>query len=336
MAHHGPDGAALEEIGRDGSSIRTIAVAHRPDEELGAVLIVPDGFCTAWTSGPPYRGARVDWRDADGACVWSTDIPPDQIAHDCVMQASAETGWLSRPKKPWIPGDFRLHRWEPLLISGNRILASYWEIKSGLAISYFLDTANGQIVNSTKPAPIGHKAIASKGEFLVGIQGYDEFSTARYDRAGEQTTCWPSHGAMLTDQAGKLLDIELDSRAVAQSRLRVMEPDGGLSDGPELAGYQTAYPALDQKGTAVFWRDGWLQTVDAEFADEKFTLRKLFAAKDESSFDRGRTLLLEDGIVAFNLSEEVFILRTTLGPLEDSAWPCGDCNIHGNPVVYAE
>lgn len=331
LAQHGPDGAALEQIGRDGSSVRTIALACRPDEELGAMLIVPGGFCTAWTSGPPYRGARVDWRDADGACIWSSDIPPDRIAHDCVMETSAETGWLSRPKKPWTPGIFRLHYWEPLLISGDRILASYRDNRSGLGISYFLDTGTGQIINSTKPAPIGHKAIGGKGEFLIGVQGYDEFSTARYDRAGQQTTRWATHAAMLADRTGRLLGVELDGRTAARPRLRVMGRDGGLSDGPRLTGHHTTHPALDRDGTAVFWRDGKLATIDAEF-----TPRELLTAKDEHSFVSGRVLLLEDGIVAFNLSEELFLLRTALGPLEDSVWPCGDGNLNGNPVAFAE
>jgi hypothetical protein len=328
LAHQGPAGTALEEIGRDGSTIRAIAVAHRPDEKLGEILILPDGFCTAWTSESPYRGARVDRRDSGGASIWSAAIPPAQIAHNCIMEASAETGWLSQPKKPWTPGAFRLHYWEPLLISGDRILASYWEARSGLGISYFLDTAKGQIINSTKPAPIGHKAILGNGEFLIGTQGYDEFATVRYNRAGNETVRWPTHGAMLTDRTGKLLGIELDNRAAAQPRLRIMERDGTLSDGPRLTGYHTAYPALDRNGTTVFWRNGRLLTVDAEFA-----LRELFMTKDDHGAVTSRVLLLEDGIVAFNLAEELFIFRTTLGPLQDSVWPCGDSNLNGNPVV---
>jgi hypothetical protein len=331
LTRHGPGDAALEETGRDGSAARTIALAQHPDEELGAVLILPDGFCTAWTSGPPYGGARVDRRDTDGTSIWSTAIPPDQLAHDHIMEASAETGWLPRSKRPWIPRAFQLHPWEPLLISGDRILASYQELRSGLGISYFLDIGTGQIVSSTKPAPIGRKAIADKGEFLIGIHGYDEFVTVRYNRAGDETARWPTHAAMLTDRTGKLLGAELDNRAAAQPRLRIMERDGTLSDGPRLAGYHTALPALDRNGTAVFWRNGKLLTADTDLA-----LHELFTAKDEHTFSTGRVVLLEDGIVAFNLSQELLIFRTTLGPLEDSAWPCGEGNINGNPVVFAE
>lgn len=331
LAHHGPGGEALEETRQDGSPGRAIALTCDPGEELGEVVILPDGFCTAWTSGPPYQGARVDRRGADGACIWSATMPPEPIAHDCVMAASEETGWRSQPKSPWIPGIFRLHAWEPLLVSGDRILATYREGKSGLGISYFLDIATGEIIGSTRPAPIGHKAIPGPGEFLIGVQGYDEFATVRYTRDGGEAARWPTHGAMLMDHAGKLLGIESDNRAGGQPRLRVMEPDGSLSDGPVLPGYSTGQPALDRDGTAVFWRNGQLLAVDAGLARHE-----LFSERSESSPYASRTLLLEDGIVAFALNGDLLMIRTALGPLEDSAWPCGDGNLNGNPVAFAE
>lgn len=329
LAYHGPDGAALEQTGPDGSAVHTIAITHRPDENLGEVVILPDGFCTAWTSGPPYRGARVDRRDADGSCVWSAAIAPDRIAHDCVLEASAETGWRSRPKSPWVPGTFRLHHWEPVLVSGDRIMASYREGKSGLGISYFLDAATGEIISATKPAPIGHKAIAGRGEFLIGVQGYDEFATVRYNRLGAGATRWATHSAMLIDRAGKLLGVEYDNRVAARPRLRVMGWDGSLSDGPAVAGYNTTHPALDRNGNAVFWRDGRLLAIDAELA-----AHELYRTTDEPSVP-SRILLLESGIVAFALDGDLIICRTELGELEDSVWPCADCNLNGNPVVFA-
>ncbi len=330
LAQQGPDGAMLAQTNHDGSPGRTIALPHQ-GEELGEVVILPDGFCTAWTSGPPYQGARVDRRGTDGACIWSAAIPPEPLAHDRVMAASEATGWRSQPKSPWIPGTFRLHGWEPLLVSGDRILATYREGKSGLSISYFLDTATGAIISSTRPAPIGRKAISGPGEFLIGRHGYDEFTTIRYTRAGGEAARWPTHAAMLIDRAGKLLGIELDNRAGAQPRQRAMERDGSLSDGPVLAGVSTTHPALDRDGTAVFWRNGKLLAVDAGL-----TRHELFSEKSESSSTASRTLLLEDGIVTFALNGDLLIFRTGLGSLEDSVWPCGEGNLNGNPVVFTE
>jgi hypothetical protein len=322
---------ALDETGRDGKPSRTIAVAHRPGEKLGEVVILPEGFCTAWTSGPPHRGARVDRRDAGGSCVWSATIPPAQLAHRCVMEASAETRWQSQPKPPWVPGTFRLHHWEPLLVSGDRILVSYREDKSGLGISYFLATDTGEVISSTRPAPIGHKAISGPGEFLIGVHGYDEFATIRYTRAGDEAARWPTHGAMVIDHAGKLLGIELDTRSTAQPKLRVMERDGSHSAGPALAGRNMTHPALDRDGTAVFWRDGRLLAIDTGL-----TLHELFSGKDEGSPYLSRTLLLQDGMVAFAMNGDVLLCRTALGPLEESAWPCGDGNLNGNPAIFTQ
>jgi hypothetical protein len=327
LAYHGPHGASLEQTGPDGSAVRTIPVAHRPDEKLGEVVILPGGFCTAWTSGPPYRGARVDRRDAEGNCVWSAAIAPQQVAHDCVMEASAETGWRSQPKSPWIPRTFRLHHWQPILVSGDRIMASYREGKSGLGISYFLDAACGEIISSTKPAPIGYKAIAGGGEFLIGVQGYGEFATVRHTRLGAGAMRWETHGAMLIDRAGKLLAVECDNRVAARPRIHVMGGDGSLSGGPEMAGYGMAHPALDCRGNAVLWRDGRLLAVDAELA-----VRELHSAKDEAAV-ASRVLLLEGGIVALALDGALVIFRTGLAELENSIWPCADGNLNGNPVV---
>jgi hypothetical protein len=329
LARHEPDGTAvLEETSPDGSPARAIRLSHHPDEKLGEVVVLPDGFCTAWTSGPPYRGARVDRRGADGACIWSAVIPPDQLAHDCIMEASADTGWRSQRKLPWIPKTFQLHHWEPLLVSGDRILASYREGKTGLGISYFVDAETGEIIKSTKPAPIGHKAVLGSGEFLIGAQGYDEFVTIRYTRAGDEASRWPTHGATLVDRASNLLGVEFDNRATAQPRVRLMEPDGSLTDGPVLAGRNSGHPALDRDGTAVLWRNRGLLTIDAGH-----TVRELLSQPKRASFI-SRTLLLEDGIVALGLDSELLICRTALVPLEDSVWPCGDGNLNGNPVAF--
>jgi hypothetical protein len=331
LTHDGPDGATLVETSRDGRPSRTIAVTHHAGDKLGEVVLLPDGFCTAWTSGPPYQGARVDRRDVDGSCIWSATIPPAQLAHRCVMAASEETGWRSLQKSPWVPGTFRLHYWEPLLVSGDRILASYVEGKSKLGISYFLDLATGEIINSTTPAPVGHKAISGFGEFLIGVQGYDEFATARYTRTGDEAVRWPTHGAIVIDRTGKFLGVEFDNRAAAQPRLRVMERDGSLSDGPVLVGHNTGYPALDRDGTAVFWKKGGLATIDAGLE-----IHELFSGEDDSSPYLSRILLLEDGIVAVGLTGDLLLFRTELAPLEDSVWPCGDGNLNGNPVVSAQ
>ncbi|WP_052720088.1 hypothetical protein [Actinoplanes rectilineatus] len=94
-----------------------------------------------------------------------------------------------------------------------------------------------------------------------------------------------------------------------------------------MSGYHTTHPALDADGTAVFWRDGRLLAVDADLQ-----ARTLYAQNDDRSV-MSRILLLDQGRVVFTLHDELFLFHGTgLGPLDDGPWPCGDGNLHGNPV----
>jgi hypothetical protein len=98
-----------------------------------------------------------------------------------------------------------------------------------------------------------------------------------------------------------------------------------------ITGYVTTHPALDHNGTMVFWRDGKLLTIDAAFSP-----RELFSENRKAPISVSRVLLLEDGIVAFALDGDLYICRTALGPLGNSAWPCGEGSLTGNPVAVAE
>ncbi|MFG2590350.1 hypothetical protein [Streptomyces sp. NPDC048438] len=79
-------------------------------------------------------------------------------------------------------------------------------------------------------------------------------------------------------------------------------------DGPALTGYFTSHPAMDCEGTTVFWRDGKLLAADKDLAGHE-----LFAM-DDSRDVIGRTLLLNEGLVAISLDNEVLVFRTPLPP----------------------
>jgi hypothetical protein len=184
------------------------------------------------------------------------------------------------------------------------------------------------IISSTEPGPYDHKAIAGPGRFLVGAQGYGAFSSTLYDRHGRPVQTWPSHGMMLIDQQGTIRGPESENTSSGRSRFRVLSPDGSMRDGPRLTGYHTTYPALDAEGTAVFWRDGALLTVDADLHQHE-----LFTMTDDRAV-MSRILLLEHGTVAFALDNELLIFRDTgLTRLADGPWPCAGGNIRGNPAV---
>lgn len=135
---------------------------------------------------------------------------------------------------------------------------------------------------------------------------------------------------LLIDRHGAISGPESEKTTPSRSRFVGLEPDGTLRRGPALSGYYTTYPALDHEGTAVFWRDGRLLAVDADFQ-----MRELFALGDERRAVMSKVMLLDQGHVAFALHDELFILQSTgLGPLDNSVWPCADGGLHGNPVTH--
>jgi hypothetical protein len=82
----------------------------------------------------------------------------------------------------WEPRDFTPERDEGLLVSGDRVPATYLEVASGLGVGYCLDLGSGDLLWETPPRPIGARAVAGPGRFLVGAQGYGAFETCLYDR----------------------------------------------------------------------------------------------------------------------------------------------------------
>ncbi|NUT94064.1 MAG: hypothetical protein HOY78_18785 [Saccharothrix sp.] len=337
IAHSGSGGPTVSEVDADGAVLRSIAPEHESHEHLGAFVLLPDGICVAWLPAARSRvveagrTARVARYDENGTCRWSTPAVLDQLAHPGVVEMSAANGWQVRPMKPWTPRTIEVSHWEPLLVSGNRIAATFADGSSGIAVTFFLDAATGHVVATTPPGPSGHKAIAGPGEFLIGSQGYGEFSTARYDPSGTVTEEWPSHAMVLVDRHGHILGPESENTlpSRSRSRFRGLRPGGTLRDGPALSGYYTTYPALDRDGTAIFWRDGRLLAVDADFE-----MHELFAMDDERAV-MSRVLLLDQGQAVFALKDELLAFDDTgLGPLDAGIWPCADGNLGGNPVMY--
>ncbi len=336
VAHRGPTGAVLTELDAAGSTVRSITPEHEPSERLGSFVVLPDGICASWLPAernrpvPAGRHARVARHGEDGSVRWSTPAVLNQLSFPGCIEISTETSWEARPSKPWAPETIEAHHWEPLLIAGHRIAATFADGRSGIAVTFFLDTTTGQLIAASPPGPSHHKAIVGPGEFLIGSQGYGAFSTAQYDSSGTVVQEWPTHAMLLIDRHGAISGSESENTTPSRSRFVGLEPDGTVRRGPALSGYYTTYPALDDHGTAVFWRDGRLLAVDADFH-----MRKLFALEDEKRAVMSKIMLLDQERVAFALHDELFILQSTgLGTLDNSVWPCADGGLHGNPVTH--
>ena len=336
VAHRGPTGAVLTELDAAGSTLRSIAPEHEPFERLGSFVVLPDGICASWLPAERSRAvlagrhARVARHAEDGSVRWSTPAVPDQLSFPGCVGISAETNWAIRPSKPWAPQRIEAHHWEPLLIAGHRVAATFADRRTGIGVTFFLDTATGRLVAATCPGPSHHKAIVGPGGFLIGSRGYGTFSTARYDSSGAVVGEWPTHAMLLIDRHGAISGPESENVTPSRSCFVGLDPDGTVRRGPALSGYCTTYPALDNEGTAVFWRDGRMLAVDVDFQ-----MRELFALQGEKRGVMSKIMLLDQGQVAFALHDELFILPLTgLGPLDSGVWPCADGGLRGNPVTH--
>ncbi|WP_327308941.1 hypothetical protein OG730_40165 [Streptomyces sp. NBC_01298] len=263
----------------------------------------------------------------EGECLWSAPIVLGAVSFPGVVEMGDRTGWEIRPRRPWVPEEIGVDHWEPLLVSADRLAASFTDTRGGIGRTFFLDLDSGETLSATTPAPAGRKAIAGPGQFLIGSQGYGAFTTGLFGGDGAETARWATHGAMLVDKNGSVSGPELENCLPSQSRFRRLAPDNSLVDGPALTGYYTSDPAMDREGTVVFWRDGKLLAVDSDL-----TGHELFAM-DDSRAVIGRALLLSEGSVAVSLDDEVLVFRTPLGPLAEGPWPCGEANLRGNPLL---
>jgi hypothetical protein len=336
IARRGPTGAMLTGFDANGAVVGEVIPEHEPSEHLGAFVVLRDGICASWLPAPrgravpPGRHARVARYGRDGSCHWSAPAVLGEVSYPGCVGASAATGWEVRPLKPWSPRTVWADYWDPLLVSGHRVAATFADERSGIAVTFFIDAGTGQLIATSRPGPSHHKVISGPGEFLIGLQGYGAFSTSRYDDAGAVVQEWPTHAMIVIDRHGGISGPESENVLPSRSHYARLEPDGTVRHGPALPGYYTSYPALDSDGTAVFWRDGRLRAVDRDLQ-----ARDLFTREEDKRQVISKVMLLGDGLVAFAIHDELIIVsRTGLGALDGGIWPCADGGLHGNPVRY--
>ena len=338
VAHHddaSPPVFTLTSVGADGSVLHEVTPQQEAGEYLGAVVRMPDGFCVLWLPTaprqwlPPGRTARLARHSDTGSTMWSTPLPLETVSFSGVVEAGVATGWYVQPKNEWRPSTLQADHWQPLLVAGDRILAGISDGGSGIGRCTILDTETGNIISTTQPGPYHHKAIAGRGRFLVGAQGYGAFPAPSTALTASQPTPGPATARCSSTSP---------ARSAARNRRTGCRP--GRSSGfqprrinarrpTSLSGYYTSYPALDANGTAVFWRDGTLLAVDANLDQHE-----LFHRADDERTVMSRTLFLQDAAIAFALDNELLIFRDTgLAPLAAGPWPCADGNIRGNPAI---
>ncbi|HEY7156952.1 MAG TPA: hypothetical protein VH575_23490 [Gemmataceae bacterium] len=330
------EGRTLARIGADGQRQTAVEVPVETSEEMGSFLLLPDGFAAAFHR--PVHGKAVEARgrvarlDAVGGIVWSTILAAETVAYAGVVEMGVDSGWQLRPKKPWRPEDWQpARRGEPLLLSDDRLLVRYFELRSGLGRTFCLDWVGGRILWATEPRPEASVARLGPGGFLLGVQGYGAFDLDYYGWDGVVRQHWPRHAEVVVTEQGEVRGVEMENISPSRMHFSVFEPDGTIRQGPHLEGYYTTYPVLSREGVAAFWRDGKLRTVDASLEERTLWQDEGLAEKKIMT----RMLLADDGTLLFGLEDELFLVPTDLGPMANNPWPCGSGNARGNPVFQA-
>ncbi|MFC7676720.1 hypothetical protein ACFQWH_26810 [Mycolicibacterium sp. GCM10028919] len=356
IPHHGSFGRfVVSAVNTAGKRVNTVMLERVPFEDLGAFVLLPDGFVALWLPAVPghvlprnqfghlarwlptergrttprRRDARLVRYDEAGGTRWSISLPLRELFVPGAVVITVKTG-KERPSPPLRPRTLEAGYPDPLLVSGSRVAATVADYSTGIAVTFFVDTETGQLIDETVPGPSHNKAIVGPEKFLIGFAGYGEVMTAQCDATGAVTRLWPTHAQMLVDNEGVISGPESENVLPSRSQFVRFGSDGGVQRGPPLSGYYTTYPALDSDGTAVFWRDGALRAVDADLR-----VRELHSTRHGQHAVPSRVLLLEDGHVVFALNDELLILREPgLRKLSDGIWPCGDGGLRGNPVKF--
>ncbi len=325
---------AITGFDHDGRNIGTITFACGDQERLGSFLLAPEGYygCLHRPGASGASGPRVVKLDPSGSTIWSTILPVGVIGYSGVVETGVRTGWETKPKPPWSPRTWEplcYQGAEPLLLSGNRLLASFFEFpRSGIGCTYGLDAESGELLWVTEPAPTHTLAIAGMGRFFQGLQGYGAFETRLLGPDGIILQRWESHGYPVIDGSENVRSVEMENSLPSRMRFVTLQDDGGVGNGPLLEGYYTTYPVISHRGVVAFWRNGELVLIsDQGEKDVIFT--------DSTTANQGvmsRMLLASDGSLIFSLGHELWIVGTELGPLAQSPWPCGSGNIQNNPV----
>jgi hypothetical protein len=303
----------------------------RKNEKVETFVILPDGFVVATseqgTNGP--EKPHVLRLTAAGDCVWTQSLPPTRVDHEEVVEMTGQSGWKSEPSPAWQPESWETIGTDALVVSGDLLLASYFEYRSGIGRHYCLSLDSGHFQWISSPSPTGYVATTAPGQFLIGRQGYGTFASLLRDSSHETLDKWKSHGMVVTQPDGNIGVVEMENVLPSRMRVARYEPGGEVVHGDPLTGYPTTHPVLSEDGRMAFFRDGRLL-----IANQDLTLTTVLEERGARELlVIGRTLLQDDGTVAFTVADEVWLVDTDLAPMAQTAWPCGSGNPGGNPVL---
>lgn len=167
-----------------------------------------------------------------------------------------KTNWEIKEMPAWKPESWLPYGDDQLIISSNRILASYQEMpKSGIGCRYILDLGTGRLLWKSKAAPIANAVALNNGFFLMGIQGYGAFETHLFDENKDEIMIWNSHGIDFVTDEGNIMSIQMSNDLSVPQHIVKLHSNGEItSHSEQLPGYHTSKPLLFSDRRVFFWR----------------------------------------------------------------------------------
>lgn len=324
----------LIQIDSSGKIIKRITIYLDEDQEIGKFLILDSGFIVLLQTNINSRKINVKLLriNNNGNLVWETKIIPKVIKNKGITQVTDFENWTPYESPPWEPRE-----WLNLdiLVSFDKLVASFFEYSSGIGICYYIDIFTGEIEWETEPDPMPHIICLDNGKLLSGFSGYDSFDTFLYNKKGEIIQKWDIAGNYLISQnntiflfstmysePGKLFyfyELLRDGSKKGYFHIRFLN---------NRSGYNYIFPAIDEFGNIIFWLENELIAVNNNLNEH--ILFKLDTEKKQLS---DRILLSEKGTIICAVENNLIVVKTNLGKLANSPWPCKYGNLERNPVI---
>lgn len=191
-----------------------------------------------------------------GKEIWSTMLPVSKIAYSGCQYMGGETGWKQREMPAWTPENWLPFGDDQLLISDDRVLASFQEMpRSGIGCRYVLCAKTGQLLWKSNASPIANAFALSYRRFLMGVQGYGAFETYLYEDGVDEMVTWRSHGHDFVTKHGTIMSIQMSNdSSVPQHVVELCLNGSVVVQSKRLPGYYTSKPVQLLDGSVYFWR----------------------------------------------------------------------------------